>query len=143
MLLDNTDALPGASGLPKRRILIVEDEFIIAMAAEEALRSVGHDVIGPVTTCEDAIRCADEARPDLVVMDIRLASQRDGMDAAIEIRNRFGIGAIFTSANQDPIAIARAQDASPLGWLPKPYSLEQLIEIVSVALETQVRVRSG
>lgn len=69
MLLDNIDALPGARGLPQRRILIVEDEFIIAMAAEEALRSVGHEVIGPVTTCEDAIRCAEQSRPDLVVMD--------------------------------------------------------------------------
>ena len=63
-------------------------------------------------------------------MDIVLSSNRDGVDAAIEIRERFGIGSLFTSGNQDAENMNRAKAADPAGWLPKPYATERLIQAV-------------
>ncbi|MBB4051321.1 DNA-binding NarL/FixJ family response regulator [Devosia subaequoris] len=117
------------SNAPKR-ILIVEDEFLIALSAEEALLAEGFDVVGVAATFEQALSIAERERPDLVLMDIRLASSRDGVDTAIEIRRRFGLASLFTSANQDPENVARAQVAEPVGWLPKPYNIESLIAAV-------------
>jgi two-component system, response regulator PdtaR len=119
-----------ADPLPRKRILIVEDEFLIAWTAEEALVSEGFEVVGVAATFEEAIGLAERERPDLVLMDIRLASARDGVEAAIEIRRRFGLASLFTSANQDPENVARAQAAEPAGWLPKPYAIESLVEAV-------------
>ena len=118
------------SNAPKR-ILIVEDEFLIALSTEEALLAEGFDVVGVAATFEQALSIAERERPDLVLMDIRLASSRDGVDTAIEIRRRFGLASLFTSANQDPENVARAQVAEPVGWLPKPYNIESLIAAVS------------
>src|SRR5262245_27672204 len=64
------------------RVLVVEDDFLIAMQTEVALTSAGFEVVGPATTAEEAVALASEAQPTLVVMDIRLASTRDGIDAA-------------------------------------------------------------
>ena len=65
-----------------------------------------------------------------------LGSGRDGVDAAIEIRRRFGIASLFMSANQDPHTVARAEAADPVGWLPKPYAIETLLAAVEAALDT-------
>jgi DNA-binding NarL/FixJ family response regulator len=120
-----------------KRILIVEDEFIIALAAEQALLEEGFEVVGVAASFEEAVALAEKTKPDLVMMDIRLTSQRDGIDAAIEIRRSLGIGSLFTSANQDPNNVARAAPANPEGWLPKPYSSERLIQKVQEVLSTQ------
>jgi len=124
-------ATPRSNSNAPKRILIVEDEFLIALSAEEALLAEGFDVVGVAATFEQALSIAERERPDLVLMDIRLASSRDGVDTAIEIRRRFGLASLFTSANQDPENVARAQVAEPVGWLPKPYNIESLIAAVS------------
>ena len=116
------------------RILIVEDEFLIAMTAEEALEEAGFTVVGIADTYEAAIRLAEECRPHLVIMDIRLKSPKDGIDAAAEIRRRYGIGSLFTSGNQDPSNLDRAASCDPVGWLPKPYLPEELVEWVRQTL---------
>lgn len=122
--------MPGSDSNAPKRILIVEDEFLIALTAEEALLAEGFDVVGVAATFEQAMDIAEREHPDLVLMDIRLASARDGVDAAIEIRRRFGLASLFTSANQDPENVARAQAAEPAGWLPKPYAIESLVAAV-------------
>lgn len=116
------------------RILIVEDEFLIALALEDTLVAAGHAVVGIAATFDQALALAGETRPALVLMDIRLASERDGIDAAIEIQRTFGIRSLFTSANIDPDNVQRAKAASPVGWVPKPYSPEVLAEAVDQAL---------
>lgn len=123
-------ATPRSDSNAPKRILIVEDEFLIALSAEEALLAEGYDVVGVAATFEQALSIAERERPDLVLMDIRLASARDGVEAAIEIRRRFGLVSLFTSANQDPEHVARAQAAEPAGWLPKPYAIQSLIQAV-------------
>jgi DNA-binding NarL/FixJ family response regulator len=75
------------------------------------------------------------SRPDLAIMDIRLAGRRDGVEAAIEIFTTLGIRSIFSSAHDDAATRKRAIPASPIGWLRKPYSANALIELIKSNLE--------
>jgi DNA-binding NarL/FixJ family response regulator len=116
------------------RILLVEDDYLVGMEAEATLRDAGMDVLGIATSADEAVALAGEGLPDLVVMDIRLAGQRDGVDAAIEIFRRHGIRSFFASAHADPEVKARAADAQPLGWIAKPYRADALVDGIRAAL---------
>ena len=104
-----------------RRILIVEDELFVAMDIETVVIKAGHEVVGFAGTAERAVALAGEKRPDLVLMDIRLAGDRDGIDAAIEIRQRFDIPSLIISAHGDAQTRERARPARALGFIPKPF----------------------
>ncbi|WP_063996748.1 response regulator [Bradyrhizobium sp.] len=110
----------------KLRVLIVEDEFFIALDAEEQVKSLGHSVVGTAVSAEQAIRLAGEEKPDLVLMDIRLIGPVDGITAAQEIRSRYGVEAIFVTANTDPSTLARAESIEPLAVLRKPLTKDRL-----------------
>ena len=111
-----------ADGLiPARRILIVEDEMFVALDIEAAVIKAGHTVVGFAGTAERAVAMTDELRPDLVLMDIRLPGNRDGVDAAIEIRQRFDIPSLIISAYSDTETRERATPARALGFIPKPF----------------------
>ena len=84
------------------RVLVVEDDFLIAIQTEAALRDAGFQVIGPAATAEEAVALATDERPLLAVMDIRLASRRDGIDAARELFHDLNIRCIFATAHDDP-----------------------------------------
>lgn len=116
------------------RILVVEDDFIVALDMEYHLIEAGFDVIGVATTAEEALEMADTGEPDLAIMDIRLAGDRDGVDAAIELFDRLGVPSIFASAHGDARTRKRAARAKPRGWLQKPYSAEALVALVDAAL---------
>lgn len=116
-------------------ILIVEDEWFIAMETEAVLRGGGYSIVGTAATAEDAVEIAGRERPDLVVMDIRLRGDRDGIDAALEIRSRFAIPCIFATAHAEPQMVSRAAAAEPLGWLTKPFSDQQLLHQVRAAVD--------
>jgi len=117
----------------RTRILIVEDDFLIAMQTETALTEAGFDVVGTATTAEEAIAFAKEQRPSLAVMDIRLASARDGIDAAQELFRELHIRCIFATAHDDLHTRARAEPYAPLGWLAKPYTMASLVALVMEA----------
>jgi two-component system, response regulator PdtaR len=108
------------------RILIVEDEFFIALDAEEQAKALGHSVVGIAVSAEEAIRMAGEKKPDVILMDIRLVGARDGIAAATEIRLRFGIRSIFVTANTDPATMRQAKAVEPIGVLEKPLTKERL-----------------
>lgn len=110
----------------KLKILIVEDEFFIALDVEEQATALGHTVVGTATTAEEAIRMAGERRPDIVLMDIRLAGATDGIATALAIRAQHGIESIFVTGNTDPHTLMRAEAIKPLGVLEKPITLERL-----------------
>jgi len=110
----------------KLKVLIVEDEFFIALDAEEQVRSLGHTVVGTAVSAEQAIQIAGEAQPDVVLMDIRLVGPVDGIAAALEIRSRYGIEAIFVTANTDPSTLARAESIRPVAVLQKPLTKARL-----------------
>ncbi|WP_456705067.1 MULTISPECIES: response regulator [unclassified Bradyrhizobium] len=107
-------------------MLIVEDEFFIALDAEEQVRSLGHMVVGTAVSAEQAIRIAGEEKPDVVLMDIRLVGPVDGITAALEIRSLYGIEAIFVTANTDQSTLARAESIKPLAVLQKPLTKDRL-----------------
>jgi two-component system, response regulator PdtaR len=116
------------------RILVVEDDFLIGLQTVTALAEAGFNVIGSATTAEEAIALAKAQQPSLAVMDIRLASERDGIDAARELFKELGIRCIFATAHDDPHTRRRAEPYAPLGWLAKPYTMASLVTSVVEAL---------
>ena len=112
------------------RILIVEDEFLIALELESSLLDAGYRVVGIAVTAKEAVAMARSEQPDLVIMDIRLADRSDGVDAAVELFDTFGIRSIFASAHADAETRKRAAPAKPVGWVQKPYSAEALIRLI-------------
>ena len=108
--------------LPLPRILIVEDQYFVAIDNELSLRDGGFEVVGLATTAKEAVEFAERERPDLILMDIRLASRADGVEAAIAIHERLGVRCIFTSGHADAQVRKQAKRAHPLGWLDKPYT---------------------
>ena len=116
------------------RILVVEDDFLVAMQMESALTEAGFEVAGVASTGEDAIALALSERPRLAVMDVRLAGKRDGIDTAVQLFAEQGIRCIFATAHHDEHARRRAAPAGPLGWLHKPYTMASLIDLVRSAL---------
>jgi DNA-binding NarL/FixJ family response regulator len=126
------EARPAARSSP--RILLVEDDFLVSMEMETGLEEAGYEVVGIAATAEEAVSLAAQRPPALVVMDIRLAGERDGVDAALEIFRTLGIRSIFASAHGDAQTRARAEAAQPLGWVAKPYRVETLLKAVEEAL---------
>jgi two-component system, response regulator PdtaR len=108
------------------RVLIVEDEFFISLHTKQLLLVLGHVVVGIAVSADQAIHFAEQEHPDVVLMDIRLNGSRDGIEAADEIRKRFGIGSIFVTANTDLQTRQRALASQPLGFLEKPLTEQRL-----------------
>lgn len=127
---------PGKRPDEPARILVVEDDFLVAMQVEAALGDAGFALAGTASSADEAVALAASHRPTLIVMDIRLAGTRDGVDAALEIHRALGLRCVFASAHADPEMRRRAAPAEPLGWLQKPYSMFSLIEAIRHALTT-------
>jgi two-component system, response regulator PdtaR len=117
------------------RLLVVEDDYFTAVQNQTALEQAGYEVVGMAGSFAEALRLAEAERPDLVVMDIRLVGAKDGVDAATEIMSRLSIPSLFVSAFTDEATRRRAAPAQPLGWLTKPFTVEQLVEGVRIAAE--------
>lgn len=109
------------------RVLIVEDEILVAIDTRSMLETNGFVVVGVAASAEHAISIAEKERPDLVLMDIRLDGPRDGVEAAAEIRQRFDIPTIFVTANADARIRERAKAARPIGFLVKPFNEAMLL----------------
>jgi two-component system, response regulator PdtaR len=135
IVFSRDDAAGAAKGpVEPARIMIVEDDHLIASEMESALRDAGFDVVGIGASAEEALDLAAEQRPQLVVMDVRLNGDRDGIEAAIELFSLHNIRCVFATAHHTPATRQRAQPAKPLAWLPKPYTMPSLIEVVRKAL---------
>jgi DNA-binding NarL/FixJ family response regulator len=108
-----------------KRILIVEDEAVAALALERTLEELGYEVLGSVATGEDALKRAATDGPDIVVMDIRLAGRMDGIDAAAKIRDSTGAQIIFMTGYDDEETKRRALALKPLGLMSKPIDKDE------------------
>ena len=115
------------------RILVVEDEAIIATDIERQLVRFGYDV-ATASTGATAIALAETLQPHLVLMDIHLAGAIDGIDAATAIRQRFSIPAVFLTAYATGDVVERAKQAAPLGYLIKPFDQQSLRTTLEIAL---------
>jgi two-component system, response regulator PdtaR len=125
----------GTGTRARRRVLVVEDNIFVARQCKGALTKAGYEVIGVVTTAEEAVAQALQQRPDMVLMDIYLRGPRDGVEAALEIFERSGIRSIYASAVSDAGMQARAALSRPLAWLPKPFNDRKLVATVNAALK--------
>lgn len=103
------------------RVLVVEDEPLIAYDIIGEIESGPNVVVGHVRTADEAFEMAGRERPDLIVMDIGLKGDTSGLDAARRIRETYGIGCIFVSATLDRVDPALWDDIKPLALLTKPY----------------------
>jgi CheY-like chemotaxis protein len=108
------------------RVLIVEDEFFISLDMQNLLQALGHAVVGIAVSADEAVRTAQREQPDVALVDIRLVGVRDGIDAAKEMFNRFGVPSLFVTANTDPQTRSRAHAVQPLGFLEKPLNPQRL-----------------
>jgi len=118
----------------KAKILIVEDERIIALEMRHKLESMGYDVSAIVSSGEEAVRKAEELHPDLVLMDIILQGEMDGVEAACQIKNRFGIPVVYVTANVSDARLEDITRSEPFGCLFKPFEDMELQAAVKMAL---------
>jgi|Deesub1362A_J573_1020465.scaffolds.fasta_scaffold00013_17 diguanylate cyclase (GGDEF)-like protein/PAS domain S-box-containing protein len=116
------------------RILIVEDEGIVAKDIQNRLKKLGYSVAGIVASGEDAVKKAEETRPDLVLMDIKLKGEMNGIGAAEQIRKKFDIPVIYLTAYADEDTIERAKVTEPFGYMLKPFEERELRSNIEMAL---------
>ena len=130
---DNTELQP--------RVLIVEDEQLVAADLEFSLHRLGFSVLPLAETGLSAIRLAEQQRPDVILMDIQLEGKMDGVEAAQEIVRRWDIPVVFLSANTNDEVVRRAKATGPYGYLDKPFRLQELNATLQVALQQNRRAR--
>ncbi len=116
------------------RILIVEDERLIAADIEGHLLDLGYQVAGVAINADDALRAAREQSPDLVLMDIQLRGSIDGTEVARQIRERHDIPIVFVTSHADPTTLERACVSSPYGFLLKPFEGRELAATIETSL---------
>ncbi len=116
------------------RILITEDERIVAEDLRLTLIQLGYDVVGSVATGEEAVERAKELVPDIILMDIFLAGEMDGIAAAETIRSTSDIPVVYLTAFADPQIMEKAKITQPYGYILKPYQERELHTIIEIAL---------
>jgi PAS domain S-box-containing protein len=125
-----------------RRILIVEDQRLIAADLESTLKKLGYLVVGNVASGEEAITTSDQVRPELVLMDVRLRGEMDGIHAAEIIRDRFNLPVVFLTAYADEETILRAKKTTPYGYLVKPFNEREMRATIEIAFYTHQMERT-
>ncbi len=115
------------------RVLIVEDEAILALDLEGLVEDAGHTVVAIAASADQAVRAAEKTRPDLAFMDIRLAQGSSGIEAAQILRERWDVPCIFISANLDPATRAAVAALEPLGFINKPFHPRRVQEALAAA----------
>jgi PAS domain S-box-containing protein len=125
-------------------ILVVEDERVVARDIEESLVRMGYEVVGLAASSSECLAHAEERRPDLVLMDIRIEGTLDGIETARILRSRFGVPVIFLTAYADDRTVARAKETEAHGYILKPFRAGELKSAVEIALfkhELEMRLK--
>ena len=130
----------------RARLLIVEDEGIVALNIQNRLQGLGYSVVATVSSGEEAIQVAGETRPDLILMDIKLDGNVDGIEAAAEIHRLFHLPVVYLTAYTNDETLNRAKLTEPYGYILKPFEARDLCTTIEVALykyqmEQQLRER--
>lgn len=121
------------------RILVVEDEAIVAMVIKKRLMNLGYSVSGVAATGKDAITKVEGTFPDLVLMDIMLKGDMDGIEAADEIRKRFSIPVVYLTAHSDENTLERAKQTEPYGYILKPFTERDLSSNIEIAIHKHLK----
>jgi DNA-binding NarL/FixJ family response regulator len=126
----------------KRRILIVEDEIITAMSLQHLLELWGYVTCGQATSGREAIEKADAEKPDILLIDVSLSGNINGIQAAKEIRSRLSSPIIFITGYSDKETMKEIQEIEPAGWFVKPVDFDKL-KITLDTIAHKSRVKSG
>ncbi len=118
----------------KTKILIVEDESIVAIDLKKTLESSGYEVIGVIRSGELAVKKALELKPDLILMDIMLEGKLTGIEAASEIRNKKDIPVIYLTAYANESTLSQAKLTQPFGYILKPFDEKNLVSSIEMAV---------
>ncbi|MBP7693140.1 MAG: EAL domain-containing protein [Anaerolineales bacterium] len=131
--------------MPIARLLVVEDQSIIALDLKNRLTSLGYEVVGTVAYGEAAVQQAGEQRPDLVLMDIRLKGEMDGIQAAERIRAEYDLPIVYLTAHSDEQTLQRARVTEPFGYILKPFEdreLHMAIEIARYKFQVEQKLKT-
>ena len=120
--------------MEKTSILIVEDEAIVAENLSDKLEQLGYNVAGIASKGEEAKEMALKLRPQLILMDIQLIGQKDGIWVAEAIQKQYEVPVIYLTAHSDPATLARAKVTGPLGYILKPFETRDLATQIELAL---------
>jgi two-component system cell cycle sensor histidine kinase/response regulator CckA len=126
------------------RVMAVEDERLVARDLNLRLKALGYEVAAIAASAEEGIELVARVRPDVVLMDIRLDGQRDGIEAAQIIRERFDLPVVFATAHADTDTVNRALVTGPFGYILKPFDDRELRAAIEVAVykhQTESRLR--
>jgi len=134
-LTAQSPAPPPLAGDWPAKVLIVEDERIVAMSLERRLRSMGYQVTGSVSSGEAAIRLARRTTPDVVLMDIHLAGRVKGTEAAKRIWEQLQIPVVYVTAYADPATLDEVKRTQPYGYIVKPFRAEDVHATIQLALD--------
>lgn len=115
-------------------VLIVEDEILVAENIKSILKKNGYDVVSVAVSGEEAMASADRFKPDIVLMDIVLKGDMDGIEAADTIREKNGLPVVFLTAHSDSKSLERAKVTEPFGYITKPFEERQLTITIEMAL---------
>jgi DNA-binding NarL/FixJ family response regulator len=118
----------------QRQVLVVDDEFLIVMGLIDQVEEMGLTVCNSASTADEAVALARLHRPMVVLMDMRLDGAKDGVDAALVIREEIGSKVIFITGSQELDSIARIRTCDPCAILFKPVSGNQLRNAITTAL---------
>lgn len=119
----------------KLTAVVVEDDFLSLLETENVAQEAGLEVVATAVNANEALKVIEEHLPDLVLMDINLGSDRDGIDVALDVNKRFGIRCLFTTAYSDDALKLRADPCQPLGWVTKPFSSDTLRDAIADATD--------
>ncbi len=117
----------------KIRILIIEDELLIAEDMRLQLNELGYDVVGIASEYDEAISLLKEKNPDIALVDIVIEGEKDGIEVATEIKNSFEIPFIFVTSHADKQTVERVKHIKPNGYLVKPFNSKDLYTAIEIA----------
>jgi len=127
--------------MEKRKILIVEDESITAEDIKEKLKSSGYKVIGIASSYNKVLELIDNNMPDLVLMDIKIKGDKDGIETANYVHRHYDIPIIFLTAFSDKELVEKAKTTEPYGYIIKPFTQEDLYSNIEIALNKDSRIK--
>jgi diguanylate cyclase (GGDEF)-like protein len=127
-------ARTGSVVSPQKRLLIVEDEYALAVELSEILEDLGHTVVAVAASSEEGLRAVEELHPDMVLMDLQIGGRWDSLQVASFLRTQCQLPVVYVTGAADTAAIERALGADPAGFVVKPYNPHAVRTTIAVAL---------
>lgn len=130
-----SQSLPAMHPIVGAKVMIVEDEAVVALHLRQELTKLGHIVVGMASSGEQALKMIDEVFPDIVLMDIHIQGEMDGIETAKRIPRYLHIPVVFLTAYSEDSTLRRAANTHPYGYLIKPFLDRELHATIKMTLE--------